>query len=67
VTMVYALVGSLLFALFVVPPGIAIIYRNGYREFDNPLLTWTTEAYARLVELLLGAKWLVLAVPSSRS
>lgn len=60
-TMVYALVGSLLFALFVVPPAIAIVYRHGYREFDNPLLTWATEAYGRLVGLLLGAKWLVLA------
>ena len=37
-TMVFALVGALLFALFVVPVLATFFFRHGYEEWENPLL-----------------------------
>src|SRR5712692_3425187 len=39
-TLVFALVGALLFALLVVPVLAAIFFRHGYQEWENPLLRW---------------------------
>jgi heavy metal efflux system protein len=60
-TMVYALIGALLYSLFVIPPLISIVFRNGYRELHNPILEWMTWSYGRAVSLLLSIKWFTLA------
>jgi cobalt-zinc-cadmium resistance protein CzcA len=62
VTMVFALVGALLFALFVVPVLASFIFRRGYREWENPLLALARPIYSRLLRLLLTVRWLVIAV-----
>jgi heavy metal efflux system protein len=61
-TMVYALGGALLFALFVVPVLSLLIFRNGYEEWENPLLHVVRPIYARLLGGLLASRWIVLAV-----
>lgn len=61
-TMVFALMGSLIFALFVVPVLASIIFRHGYREWENPLLTLIRPLYGRILSLFLTFRWLVLAV-----
>lgn len=61
-TMVYALVGALLFALFVVPVLSMILFRKGYKEWENPLLRLLRPVYARLLRGLLASQWLVMAV-----
>ena len=60
-TMVYALTGSLLFALFVIPVLATILFRRGYREWENPLLKWARPPYAATLRLLFRARWLVVA------
>ncbi|SFI16135.1 efflux RND transporter permease subunit [Planctomicrobium piriforme] len=60
-TMVYALVGSLIFALFIIPVLISLAFKNGYRELANPALDALTAGYAWLVSLLLKMRWLTLA------
>jgi cobalt-zinc-cadmium resistance protein CzcA len=60
-TMVYALIGALLFALFVVPVLATIIFRYGYREWENPLLTMARPLYSAVLRGLVVARWLVLA------
>jgi cobalt-zinc-cadmium resistance protein CzcA len=60
-TMVFALLGSLLFALFVVPVLASVIFRRGYREWENPLLTLARPLYARILRAFLAGRWLVLA------
>ncbi len=60
-TMVYALAGSLLFALFVVPVLATIMFRRGYREWDNPLLLAARPAYAATLRGLIACRWLVVA------
>ncbi len=61
-TMVFALIGALLFALFVVPVLATILFRHGYTEWDNPALRVTRWAYARVIRALLASRWLVLAL-----
>ena len=52
-TLVFALVGALLFALLVSPALALIFFRRGYVDYENPLLTWLRPRYGRLVEALL--------------
>lgn len=60
-TMVYALGGALVFALFVVPVLSVILFRNGYREWENPLMLLVRPAYAGLIDAMLTFRWIVLA------
>ncbi|MFO0900301.1 MAG: CusA/CzcA family heavy metal efflux RND transporter [Pirellulales bacterium] len=60
-TMVYALVGSLSFALFVVPVLGSILFRGGYEEWENPLLKMARPLYARTLHWLMASRWLVVA------
>lgn len=60
-TMVFALLGALLFAIFGVPVLATIMFRRGYQEWENPLLSWARPAYASLLRGLIACRWLVLA------
>lgn len=60
-TMVYALIGALIFALFVVPGLIVIMYPRGYREPRNYVLEGLTNIYGSLVNQLLNFRWIVIA------
>ena len=61
-TMVYALCGALLFALFVIPVLAVILFRNGYHEWDNPLLIVLMPLYTGTLRFLLMLRWFVLGV-----
>ena len=52
-TLVFALVGALFFALFVVPVLATLLFRRGYREWENPLLRWFRPVYAATLHRLL--------------
>jgi cobalt-zinc-cadmium resistance protein CzcA len=60
-TMVYALCGALLFALFVVPVLATILFRRGYREWHNPALELARPLYGAALRGLLAFRWLTLA------
>lgn len=60
-TMVFALIGALLFALFVVPVLFSIVYSRGFRELRNPVLEFITWLYGQLVRMLLAMRWIVIA------
>jgi cobalt-zinc-cadmium resistance protein CzcA len=61
-TMVYALVGALIFALFVVPVLATIVFRHGYEEWENPVLKLARPVYAAALRAVLGGRWLVTGV-----
>ena len=61
-TMVFALLGSLLFALFVVPVLASLIFYRGYSEWENPVLALARPVYGLLLRVLLTFRWLVLAI-----
>lgn len=61
-TMVFALAGALIFALFVLPVLATFIFRHGYEEWENPVLRLVTPVYARVLRFLLSIPWLAMAV-----
>lgn len=61
ITIVFALIGALVFALFVVPVLTTYFFPHGYREWDNPVLKLLRPLYAGVVRLLLRLRWLVAA------
>jgi cobalt-zinc-cadmium resistance protein CzcA len=60
-TMVYALIGALVFALFVLPVLATYLFRYGYHEWENPLLTIVKPLYAWSIRGLMAMRWVVLA------
>ncbi len=59
ITVVFALIGALFFSLFVVPVLATFLFRNGYREWENPLLRWFRPVYGRILEAFLHYRWAV--------
>ena len=55
-TILYALLGGLIFALFLVPILATYLFRRGYKEWENPFLRWVTPGYAWSVRMLLKAR-----------
>jgi len=58
-TILYALMGGLIYALILVPVLASFLFRHGYHEWENPLLRWFTPVYAWIIRALLKARWLV--------
>jgi cobalt-zinc-cadmium resistance protein CzcA len=64
-TLVFALAGAVIFALFVAPAFAVLLFPNGYEDYENPLLRWLRPRYGRAVEALLRYRWgVVVAVGS---
>lgn len=61
-TVCYALLGSMLLALTLVPVLATYFFRSGSREWRNPLVEWLASRYARLLEALAPRPGLVVAV-----
>jgi cobalt-zinc-cadmium resistance protein CzcA len=61
-TILFALTGALIFALVLVPVLATFLFRNGYKEWENPILHWITGPYIHSVELLLKIRWLIATV-----
>lgn len=59
-TMVYALLGSLFFALLAIPTLMSLVFRKGYVEMRNPVLEMATKCYGLLVRWLVATRWLTL-------
>jgi cobalt-zinc-cadmium resistance protein CzcA len=47
----------MLYALFVVPVLTSMLFRKGYRDWENPMLTWIYPHYAALLNFLLRYRW----------
>jgi heavy metal efflux system protein len=61
-TILFALLGALIFALVLVPVLASFIFRHGYQEWENPLLRWLTPVYAWTVGSLLAVRWIAATV-----
>jgi cobalt-zinc-cadmium resistance protein CzcA len=61
-TLVFALLGALVFALLVVPVLCTMLFPRGYTEFENPLLTAFRKLYGGILHWLLRTRWAVLAI-----
>src|SRR5262252_3021577 len=60
-TVCYALVGSMLLALTLIPVLATYLFRNAPRSWENPAVTWLHARYARLLEATVNRPWRVVA------
>lgn len=60
-TMVYSMIGGLVFAMFMVPVLSTMSFRGGYHESSGRLATAFQHAYARALRWLLAHRWPVVA------
>jgi cobalt-zinc-cadmium resistance protein CzcA len=60
-TIVFALSGALLSALFVVPVLATFFFKRGFREKENPVLHWLSGRYKALLTALIHRRKRVLA------
>jgi cobalt-zinc-cadmium resistance protein CzcA len=58
-TILFALLGALIFALFAVPVLATYLFRRGYTDWKNPLLRLFEPVYARILYGLLAFRWVV--------
>ncbi|WP_019866250.1 efflux RND transporter permease subunit [Methylovulum miyakonense] len=56
-TILFALVGAMIYALFIVPTFASFVFRKGYTDWENPLLTWLYPRYSALLKRLLHWRW----------
>jgi cobalt-zinc-cadmium resistance protein CzcA len=64
-TLVYALIGALIFSLLVVPSLASFLFRGGYTEWENPVLGWFRVIYRRIITVLLNFRWAVAIVAAT--
>ncbi len=61
-TVCYALFGSMLLALTLIPVLATYLFRNGAKGWDNPVLVWMDRGYRRLLEVTMQRPWVVVAL-----
>ncbi|HSZ57885.1 MAG TPA: CusA/CzcA family heavy metal efflux RND transporter [Tepidisphaeraceae bacterium] len=61
ITLVFALLGALIFAMIAVPVLATLLFRNGMLDWENPLLRRFRPIYRQIVEFLLRWRWPVAA------
>ena len=60
-TVCFALLGSMLIALTIVPVLATFLFRNGVKTWENPLLRILSSGYQRVLELTLRRAWVAVA------
>jgi cobalt-zinc-cadmium resistance protein CzcA len=60
-TVCYALVGSMLLALTLIPVLATYLFRNAPQSWENPAVTWLHARYARLLDATIARPWRVVA------
>lgn len=60
-TVVYALLGAVLFSLFVIPSLATVLLRKGYADWENPVLQMARPIYAAVLRQLIRLRWVVAA------
>jgi heavy metal efflux system protein len=61
-TVCYALLGSMLLALTLIPVLATYLFRNGAKEWHNPVLGWIQTGYAKLLTRVMRRPGLVVAL-----
>jgi cobalt-zinc-cadmium resistance protein CzcA len=59
-TVCYALLGSMLLALTLIPVLATYLFRNAPKSWENPVVTWLHARYARLLEATIDRPWRVV-------
>ena len=57
-TVTFALLGALLYSLFIGPVLASLVFPKGTSEWHNPLMEWLTRAYAWALRLAVRWRWI---------
>jgi len=60
ITIVFALIGAMFFALITIPVLATFLVRRGDTEWENPLLRWFRPVYGTIIHRLLQARYAVI-------
>src|ERR1019366_3796699 len=58
----FALLGALIFSMLIAPVLSSFLFRNGVKEWHNPVLTLLTYIYRHTVKWAIEHRWVVVAV-----
>jgi cobalt-zinc-cadmium resistance protein CzcA len=58
-TVAFALLGALIFSMVLAPVLSSFLFREGMREWHNPLMTFMTARYRQLVRFAVNHRWVV--------
>jgi heavy metal efflux system protein len=61
-TVAFALLGSLLFSMFVGPVLASVVFPKGTKEWHNPLMGWLIKAYSWALAMAIRWRWVTVAV-----
>jgi cobalt-zinc-cadmium resistance protein CzcA len=61
-TVAFALLGALLFSLFVGPVLASLVYPRGTKEWHNPLMELLTKGYSRALGVAIRFRWATLGI-----
>src|ERR1700739_2065288 len=61
-TVAFALVGALLFSMFVGPVLASLVFPKGTSEWHNPVMGWLTRAYAWALGIAIRWRWATVAI-----
>src|SRR3954452_13141582 len=60
-TVCYALLGSMLLALTLIPVLATYLFRNGCKTWENPVLRWLYNGYEYVLRTTIRRAWLTVA------
>jgi cobalt-zinc-cadmium resistance protein CzcA len=60
-TVSFALLGALLFSMFIGPVLASVVFPKGTKEWRNPLMGWLTKGYAWVLGIAIRWRWVTLA------
>lgn len=59
-TVAFALLGALIFSMFVGPVLASVVFPKGTREWHNPLMGWLTKVYSWALAITIRWRWVTL-------
>jgi cobalt-zinc-cadmium resistance protein CzcA len=60
-TVAFALLGAIIFSIVVVPALASLFYPRGTKEWHNPVMTWLTSIYRRLLRIAIKMRFVTVA------
>ncbi len=61
-TVAYALLGALVFSMFIAPALASLLFRSGAKQWQNPVMAFITTWYRRAVHWAIRHRWVTVGI-----
>src|SRR5580700_3246316 len=61
-TVAFALLGAIIFSLLIAPALASLFFPKGTREWHNPVMTWLTAIYRRVLKVAIRLRYLTVGI-----